>query len=104
LHTRFQPGRSGNPAGRPRISKTFQALIRELLSEEVSINENGSISVMLREQFILKQIMHKAALSDRRFQTLLTTRAALLDVASHRDRRRPENIIEDVRKSLLGDP
>ena len=33
---------------------------------------------------------------------LLTTRAALLDVASHRDRRRPENIIEDVRKSLLG--
>jgi hypothetical protein len=39
MHTRFQPGKSGNPKGRPKSSCDLTAALREVLSETVEINE-----------------------------------------------------------------
>ena len=36
MHSRFQKGRSGNSAGRPRISKDFASITRRMLLERVS--------------------------------------------------------------------
>jgi hypothetical protein len=38
-HTRFQPGRSGNPKGRPKKTCDFSTAFKEVLSETVEINE-----------------------------------------------------------------
>jgi hypothetical protein len=40
-HTRFKPGRSGNPRGRPSGSKNLSTLLNEALNEPVIVAENG---------------------------------------------------------------
>src|ERR1700722_12962326 len=42
MHSRFQKGRSGNMAGRPRISQDFATITRRMLLEQVVIVENGN--------------------------------------------------------------
>lgn len=39
--TRFKPGQSGNPKGRPKASKNLSTLAREKLQAKVSVRENG---------------------------------------------------------------
>ena len=38
---KFQPGRSGNPKGRPRKSGTIGEAVRDALAAKVVINEGG---------------------------------------------------------------
>ena len=40
-HTRFQPGVSGNPRGRPKAAKNLSTLVHEALNELVVVTENG---------------------------------------------------------------
>ena len=39
-HAQFRPGRSGNPAGRPKGSKNAQAIFEKVINENVTLNEN----------------------------------------------------------------
>jgi hypothetical protein len=42
--TRFKPGQSGNPKGRPRGSKNESTILKELLNEKLSLRQpNGRI-------------------------------------------------------------
>ena len=40
-HTRFKPGCSGNPRGRPKDAKNLSTLVREALNEPVVVTDNG---------------------------------------------------------------
>lgn len=39
---RFQPGRSGNPKGRPKGSKNAQVVLTEILNRKVAMRVNGN--------------------------------------------------------------
>ena len=39
--TRFQPGRSGNPGGRPRNSLNLKTTFQQVMSEPVTVIKNG---------------------------------------------------------------
>ncbi len=69
--TRFQPGRSGNPRGRPRKAKTVEALLQEALSRRVEITENGRTRSLSVEQIIFKQLTNKAVKGDLRAAKML---------------------------------
>jgi Family of unknown function (DUF5681) len=103
LHTRFQKRRSGNPAGRPCISRNFQSLTLPLLDEEVLINENGLQHLVSRRQLIFTQIVTKAALGELRFQALLLAYGPALDLTLRRRRCPPKNAFERVRTRLFSD-
>ena len=69
--TRFQPGRSGNPSGRPRKQKTAGALLQQALSRRVRIQENGVTKWLSVKEIALTQLVNKAAKGDLRATKLL---------------------------------
>ncbi|CAJ0849416.1 hypothetical protein AMST5_00122 [freshwater sediment metagenome] len=69
--TRFQPGCSGNPRGRPRKAKTVGALLQQGLSRRVEISENGRTRSLSAEEIIVKQLINKAAKGDLRAAKML---------------------------------
>jgi hypothetical protein len=58
IATRFQPGRSGNPRGRPKGSKNFSILLNEELAEMVFVNENGRRKRMPKRQAFAKKVVN----------------------------------------------
>jgi len=53
--TRFQPGKSGNPRGRPKVDRDFGAALREALNRQIEVvNEKGD----RRKVYPLDRIAH----------------------------------------------
>ena len=63
-HTRFQPGRSGNPKGRLKGTKNFSTLFFEELAQPVTLTENGKRHRMPKRQALAKQVINKALTND----------------------------------------
>jgi Family of unknown function (DUF5681) len=56
-HTRFKPGASGNPKGRPKQSKNLKSIIQQALTSTVTVRENGRLrSVSKIEGVVLSQL------------------------------------------------
>src|SRR6516165_1962117 len=66
LATRFRPGQSGNPRGRPKTASRLRALVERELGEEVEANENGKPVRITKLQATVKQFVNKAAKGDQR--------------------------------------
>ncbi|MHB8381591.1 MAG: DUF5681 domain-containing protein, partial [Candidatus Binataceae bacterium] len=73
-HTRFQKGRSGNPRGRPRGSKTSATLIRQALLARVEVRENGRVTNISKLEAMIMQAVNKAASGDFRAIEFLFTK------------------------------
>lgn len=61
-HSRFKPGRSGNPRGRSRGAKNASTIIRDALSERVQLK--GSSRKMSKLELGITQLANKAANGD----------------------------------------
>jgi hypothetical protein len=54
LHSRFQPGKSGNPKGRPRGHKNIRTILTEVLKQPIELTEGIKKRVVTKaEAFIL---------------------------------------------------
>ena len=71
-HTRFKPGKSGNPKGRPKVRKNFRALLAEALFKKVTVSDGGQIREISRVEALLTALVAKAIKGDARsLETLL---------------------------------
>jgi Family of unknown function (DUF5681) len=66
LATRFRPGQSGNPRGRPKTASRLRALVAKELGEEIEAKENGRPVRITKLEAAVKQFVNRAANGDQR--------------------------------------
>ncbi|MEQ8992764.1 MAG: DUF5681 domain-containing protein [Pseudomonadales bacterium] len=66
MHSRFKPGQSGNPRGRPKGSKNFKTDLLEVLKMPVQIGENGRKRKISSQRAGLLRLREKALAGDAR--------------------------------------
>lgn len=64
--TRFKPGQSGNPKGRPKGRKNFATELAEVLNAPVSITEQGKTRKVSSRMATLMRLRKKALEGDGR--------------------------------------
>jgi hypothetical protein len=71
LHTRFQPGASGNPKGRPKGSVGLKQKLQKELGKTVTVSKNGRPIRMTKADFVAQQVVAAAMKGDHKFTSLL---------------------------------
>jgi hypothetical protein len=66
VRTRFKPGQSGNPSGRPKGSQNLSSLIDKILKEEVSLREGAEVRKVSKAEAILRGVIVGAMKGDQR--------------------------------------
>ena len=69
--TRFAPGRSGNPRGRPKGSRSVGAILKGIMSQKVTVTEGGRMRRVSRLEVMLLRLANDAARGDARVTKLL---------------------------------
>ena len=71
-HTRFKPGQSGNPGGRPKKkARTFAESFERELNTRITVNEGGKQRRITKLQAIAKQQTNKAVNGDPKATALV---------------------------------
>jgi hypothetical protein len=63
-HSRFQPGQSGNPGGRPLGVKSLSDIVRKIVGQKVTVTENGRTRRIPRLEAILLRAASEASRGD----------------------------------------
>lgn len=59
-HSRFKPGQSGHPKGRPKKTKDdFADVVKKVLSEPVQVTENGKAVKMANKEVVVRQMVRR---------------------------------------------
>ena len=77
LHTRFQPGQSGNPTGRPKGAQNFKTLFQKIMKEQISLREGNVTKKISKAEAILRGLAISALKGDAR------SMMALFKLAEH---------------------
>ena len=64
--TRFKPGQSGNPSGRPKGSTNLGTDLAAELGEPITVRENGRTRRVSKQRALIKGLMGKALEGDVR--------------------------------------
>ncbi len=72
-HTRFQPGQSGNPRGRPKGTKNLKTDLMEELGEKIIVREGGQARKVSKQRAVVKSVVARTLKGDARAAALLTS-------------------------------
>jgi hypothetical protein len=82
-HTRFKPGQSGNPPGRPRGSQNMRTMLRDVLTQPVPTTLNGKRKTVPALKAAYQKMLAEALLKGNfralHLLTQLAERAGLMD-------------------------
>lgn len=63
-HSQFQPGKSGNPKGRPKGAKGLTTLLEKAMKETLTVKNNGKPRKVSKLEIAITQLANKAAQGD----------------------------------------
>lgn len=64
LHSQFKPGQSGNPKGRRKGARGFNAELDEELNQMIQVTENGRPRKIRKQTAMIKSLVAKAMKGD----------------------------------------
>lgn len=70
-HTRFRPGQSGNPKGRPQGSKNLKTVVDKELRKRITLTESGRPRQVTKLEVIVQRLVHDAIKGHLRAAELL---------------------------------
>lgn len=73
--TQFKPGKSGNPAGRPKGRRNIKTELFEELNEVIEITERGVKKQVTTQRALIKSAIAKAASGNARLLALIFDKA-----------------------------
>ncbi|THD43467.1 MAG: hypothetical protein E7774_12820 [Bradyrhizobium sp.] len=71
IATRFRPGKSGNPRGRPKGARNLASVVAAAIGERVAITENGQRRRITKLDAAIKQLVNRAASGEVKATQLL---------------------------------
>jgi len=77
--TRFQPGLSGNPRGRPKGSLNIVTVLRKALHERVEVTDKGRVRWISKFDLAVTQLVNRAVKGDARATQQILSLAPLLE-------------------------
>jgi hypothetical protein len=66
VHSRFQPGTSGNPGGKRKRPETYQELLVKHARSSIAVTENGVAKTMSKQEALALRTMTQALKGDHR--------------------------------------
>ncbi|MCL2673668.1 MAG: DUF5681 domain-containing protein [Alphaproteobacteria bacterium] len=98
--TRFKPGQSGNPTGRPRGSKNTYKLLDGILNQNVQVTQDGKPIRISKKAAVLLQAVNTAVKGDiKSIQTLFPHMLAV-DAKSEEHENRRDALSTDEKEIL----
>lgn len=110
-HSRFKPGQSGNPSGRPKAQKTAAAIVAKAASERVTVTENGKRRRTTKLKVVATQLVNQAAGGNLRASKMVLdvlnapapeTGVTPPPSSGHDQRSRDRALIDDLARRLRG--
>ena len=71
VHTRFKPGQSGNPTGRPKGSENLKTLFERVLKEHISLQDGNVTKKITKAEAVIRRVVIDALKGDSRSQQTL---------------------------------
>jgi hypothetical protein len=72
-NTRFKPGQTGNPKGRPKNVRNFRTDLHDELSELITVRENGQERKITKLRALVKALVAAAIKGDMRAANAIVT-------------------------------
>jgi hypothetical protein len=99
LATRWKPGQSGNPAGRPKGAKNLNVLFHEALSQTLVIEEHGkSRRITAREGIVLRMVQMALKGDQKAVNTIFARDKGIASVAAPTERITSNTSAEEASK------
>jgi hypothetical protein len=97
-HSRFQPGVSGNPSGRPKGTPNLKTMLEKVLKEQISLREGNETRKLTKAEAVIRSVVIGALKGDSRSQATLFRLAEQVGQFHEEDR---GQTVEVVRFSWL---
>jgi hypothetical protein len=98
-HSQFQPGKSGNPNGKPKGSLGLRAELKAELSQKIPVTENGKTRRISKRRVVIKSLVAKAAKGDVRAADRLLH--LIIQAEGFEDQRSPRHQLSDADREIV---
>jgi Family of unknown function (DUF5681) len=71
LHSRFKPGKSGNPKGRPKQSGNLRTIVKQVSDEQIQIREGDRLRRMPRIEALVRTTFARALKDPKALASLI---------------------------------